>query len=82
MITKVKCKLQLTAIVVVCAYLMCFIPKTIADSLRLFEKNIDHRYLSAIQLFVTVSDRVRRIIVYLLIMAMGKLHEKLQSQSP
>ena len=81
MLVKVKCQLPKTALVVVFAYLLVFVPKVIYDSMRVANIERSPGAKGFIDIIFTVGDRTKDIILQFFIMNVDRIRIKLQADT-
>ena len=78
-LVKVKCNLQLNAIILMIAFLFPFITKSIGDGLRVYAKSID-AVQSTVTLTVFISEHVRTLIMIYLVFIVHDVRAKIESR--
>jgi len=63
MLVKVKCQLPKTALVVVFAYLLVFVPKVIYDSMRVAYGGVDEKTDDILDMISIGCERIKDVVV-------------------
>lgn len=61
------------------SYFFSFAPRAIADTFKLLEYDLD--ISQALQVVITIADRVKYTVIYIFVFAISEIRIKLESQS-